>query len=88
MFLANISHGDASLAALDPPLQLTAVVHHQAGTYRLDTENLDRYLIPKRPSAADPATIRRQSRGIAYTRNAFAYVLLRRRECGAEGSRL
>ncbi|WP_222861869.1 phospholipase D-like domain-containing protein [Arthrobacter echini] len=72
--LANTSHGDASLAALDPVLRLVATVHQRDGGYRLDTAGLDGYLIPRRPSAADPDTIRRQGRGIAYTRTAFAYV--------------
>lgn len=74
LLLANTSHGDASLAALDPALRLVAAVHHRDDTYRLDTANLDSYLIPKRSSAADPDTIRRQGRGIAYTKKAFAYV--------------
>lgn len=74
LLLANTSHGDASIAALDPTLRLAAAVHTRAGEYRLDTEDLDSYLIPKRPSAADPETIRRRGRGIAYTRTAFAYV--------------
>ncbi len=74
LFLANTSHGDASLAALDPTLRLVAAVHQRTDAYRLDTEDLDSYLIPKRPSAADADTIRRQGRGIAYTRTAFAYV--------------
>lgn len=74
LLLANASHGDASLAALDPALHLVAAVHEQDGIYQLKTENLDSYLIPKRPAAADPDTIRRQGRGIAYTRTAFAYV--------------
>ena len=72
--LANTSHGDASLAALDPRLQLVAAVLHRDGRYRLDLEDLGNYLIPKRPAAADPDVIRRQGRGIAYTRSAFAYV--------------
>ncbi len=74
LLLANTSHGDASLAALDPALRLVAAVHQRGDKYRLDTANLDSYLIPKRPSAADPDTIRRQGRGIAYTKTAFAYV--------------
>ncbi|MGB3762666.1 MAG: hypothetical protein WA966_05530 [Ornithinimicrobium sp.] len=74
LLLANTSHGDASIAALDPALRLVAAVHHRADKYRLDTADLDSYLIPKRPSAADPDTIRRQGRGIAYTKTAFAYV--------------
>ncbi|TXK19689.1 class I SAM-dependent methyltransferase [Homoserinibacter sp. GY 40078] len=74
LLLANTSHGDASLAALDPSLQLVAAVHHRAGVYRLDTSDLDRYLIAKRPTAPDADAIRRQGRGIAYTKTAFAYV--------------
>lgn len=72
--LANTSHGDASLAALDPTLRLAAAVHQRGGRYRLDTKDLDSYLVPRRPEAADPETIRREGRGVAYTRTAFAYV--------------
>jgi len=74
LLLANASHGDASLAALDPDLQLVAAVLHRDSRYRLDDGDLDRYLVPKNPRAADPALIRRQGRGIAYTKPAFAYV--------------
>lgn len=74
ILLANTSHGDASLAALDPTIRLVGAVHLRDDTYRLDTADLDSYLVAKRPSAADPDTIRRQGRGIAYTRTAFAYV--------------
>jgi len=81
LFLANASHGDASLAALDPSLRLEAAIIARDSRYRLDTENLDRYLIPKRPAAADPDTIRRQGRGIAYTKPAFAYLF---RSVGSE----
>ncbi|WP_228373017.1 hypothetical protein [Demequina maris] len=72
--LANASHGDASLAAIDPSLRLVAAVHHRDGRYRLETADLDRYLVPKNPEHADAETIRRASRGIAYTTSAFAYV--------------
>lgn len=74
LLLANASHGDASIAALDPTLRLVAAVHQRAGRYRLDTADLDSYLIPKRPSQADPDAIRRAGCGIAYTRPAFAYL--------------
>lgn len=74
LLLANTSHGDASVAALDPGLRLVAAVHHRDGRYRLDTDDLDSYLVPRKPAAADAGEIRRQGRGIAYTRPAFAYV--------------
>ena len=74
LLLANTSHGDASLAALDPSLELVAAVHHREGQYRLDSSALDTYLEPKKPDAADPDLIRSQGRGIVYTRTAFAYL--------------
>lgn len=74
LFLANPSHGDAGLAALDPGLELVAAVHHSDGHYHVDTEALDDYLIPKQPAKADADAIRRAGRGIAYTRDAFAYL--------------
>lgn len=74
VLLANTSHGDASLAALDPALRLVAAVHLRDGRYRLATEGLDTYLVPRHAEAADPARIREQGRGISYTRSAFAYV--------------
>jgi SAM-dependent methyltransferase len=72
--LANTSHGDASLAALDPTLRLIAVAHYRDDHYRLSTDRLDEYLIPKRPESAPAERIRATGRGIAYTRNAFAYL--------------
>lgn len=72
MLLANTSHGDASLAALDADLSLVAAIHQRSGTYRMDRENLDTYLVPKKLADAD--AIRRSGRGISYTRDAFAYL--------------
>lgn len=74
LLLANPSHGEASLAALDPRLELVAAVLHRGGVYRLDRDDLDTYLVPKKPAATDAELIRRSGRGIAYTRTAFAYV--------------
>lgn len=72
--LANTSHGDASLAALDPTVRLVAAVHHRDGRYRLVTDRLDRYLVPTRPDQVDADQIRASGRGVAYTRTAFAYL--------------
>lgn len=72
--LANTSHGDASLAALDPAWTLVGVVDHRDGHYRLSTDRLDAHLVPRRPELADPDRIRATGRGVAYTRQAFAYL--------------
>ncbi len=78
LLLANTSHGDASLAALDASLELVAAVQHTGDRYRLDTADLASYLQPRKPGAADPELIRQSGRGIAYTRSAFAYLFRRR----------
>lgn len=79
LFLANSSHGDASLAALDPRMRLVGAIHHRDGRYRIDRSNLDRYLIPQKPETADAALIRASGRGVAYTKTAFAYLFQRQR---------
>ncbi|MGB9374403.1 MAG: hypothetical protein WCA82_09610 [Jiangellales bacterium] len=72
--LTNSSHGDASLAALDPTLHLIAVAHHRDAHYRLTTDRLQEYLVPRRPETANADRIRASGCGIAYTRTAFAYL--------------
>ena len=74
LLLANSSHGEASLAAMDPALRLVAAVHHRAGRYHLDTAQLDTYLRPRRAEEADAERIRSSGRGVTYTRPAFAYL--------------
>lgn len=74
LLLANASHGDASIAALDGRYALTAVVQSQAGGYRLVSDDLGRFLQPRNPDRATVEHVRRTGRGIAYTRSPFAYV--------------
>lgn len=74
LLLANPSHGDAGLAALDDRYELAAVVTARAGDYRVGHADLDSYLIPRNPGDATAEHIRETGRGIAYTRSAFAYV--------------
>jgi hypothetical protein len=74
LLLANSSHGDASLAALDPELDLAAAVILRTEHYRLDLDDLHRFLMPKNPEANRTETIRRTGRGVSYTKPAFAYV--------------
>lgn len=80
LLLANTSHGDASLAALDPDLELVGVVPR--ATARVSTASLASHLIPKKPEAADADAIRASGRGIGYTRSAFAYLFRLRNDVG------
>ncbi|MEM7271963.1 MAG: hypothetical protein AAF547_02680 [Actinomycetota bacterium] len=82
LLLANNSHGDASMASLDPDYELAAVLDHAGGRYRVITTGLDPYLQPKRGEAPTAEELQSLGRGIAYTRSAFAYVF-RRNHVGA-----
>jgi hypothetical protein len=76
--LANNSHGDASMARLDPGYQFVAAMQHRPGRYRLATEQLDAYFVPKRAVAVTPELLRATNRGVGYTKSAAAYVFQRR----------
>lgn len=74
LLLANTSHGDASVVALDDRYELAAAVLSRSGAYRIVTDDLGRFLQPKRPEDATAARIRAAGRGVAYTTPAFAYL--------------
>jgi hypothetical protein len=75
--LANPSHGDVAMAALNPGYRLVAAITARQGRYAVRREDLDTYLRPKKPQHVDADTVRAQQRGIAYTRTAFAYLFAR-----------
>ncbi|GAA1955459.1 class I SAM-dependent methyltransferase [Microbacterium aquimaris] len=74
LLLANTSHGDAAVVALDPTYDLVGVFTHRDGDYRLVTRGMEGFLVPKATTPPDAEAIRASGRGIAYTRTAFAYV--------------
>ncbi len=77
--LVNDRLGDASMASLDPSLHLVGVVldHEDGDGYRVSTDDLDDYLIPKRGPPPTAAGLRGAGRGFAYTRRPFAYLFQR-----------
>ncbi|MEL6984145.1 MAG: hypothetical protein AAFO29_17095 [Actinomycetota bacterium] len=75
--LVNSSHGDAAMASIDERYQLAAVVTSAKGRYRVSSEDLGRYLIPKKPQDLSPETLHELGRGIAYTTAPFAYLFRR-----------
>lgn len=75
--LVNPSHGDAALAALDERYRLAGVVLHKSSQYRVATDDLDQYMIPKRDAPVTRTSVLESGRGVAYTKPAFAYLFTR-----------
>ncbi len=75
--LVNSSHGDAAMASLDPRHRLSGVVVADADCYSVHTDELDRYLVPKRDVEITIELLHETGRGIAYTRSPFAYLFER-----------
>ena len=72
--LVNPSHGDAAMASINPSFRLVAVVKSRSGKYTVTDEDLDSYLVPKKPAPITAESLHKSGRGVAYTRPAFAYL--------------
>ena len=77
--LVNPSHGDAAMASIDPRYVLTGVVTSRSGDYRVQTEDLESHLIPKKPRVITAEALHQSGRGIGYTKSPFAYLFTRER---------
>lgn len=75
--LVNSSHGDAALAALDPRFRLVAVITCANGRYRVIDQNVDSYMVPKKPQTITRDSLKKSGRGVAYTKSPFAYLFKR-----------
>ena len=65
------------MASIDPRYVLAGVIKSRSGNYRVDTKDLDTYLIPKKPQAITAETLHQSGRGIGYTKAPFAYLFTR-----------
>ena len=77
ILVANDSHGDASMAHLDPDYAFIAVVNRRGDTFSLSEKGLERYFVPKREVEVTPDLLRQTGKGVAYTRWASSYVFRR-----------
>lgn len=75
--LVNSSHGDVAMASIDERFELTGVVSHRDGSYRVSTNDLDRCLVPKRPVEISRDLLHDLGRGIAYTTSPHSYLFTR-----------
>jgi len=75
--VANNSHGDASMALIDPDFVLDAVYNRHGERFSLTSDELDTYMIPKRGRQPTETELETTRRGIAFTRSAAGYVFRR-----------
>lgn len=77
LLLVNNSHGDASMASIDPRYELTGVVNRRQGKHRINVKNLDTYLIPKSAQPITKTYLEKIQRGVAYTKSPSMYIFKR-----------
>jgi hypothetical protein len=75
--LANNSHGDAGLAAIDPDYRFLAIINRHDEHFSLAEHDLETYFVPKKPISLTREYLEQLGRGIGYTRTAWAYVFER-----------
>jgi len=74
ILVCNNSHGDASMASIDPDFRLVAVVSKRNGNYAISDKNLGKYFIPKKPTTITQAYLQEIKRGIGYKKTADNYI--------------
>jgi hypothetical protein len=77
--VVNNSHGDASMAALDPDWRLVAAYRRRGERYTFSEADLQTYMVPKRGEPPTEAELESRMRGPAFTRSAAGYVFERTR---------
>lgn len=77
ILLVNNSHGDASMARLDPDYALAGAVSRRGERFRLAETDLESYFVPKRERSITREYLEKTRRGVAFTRRAYAYAFRR-----------
>lgn len=72
--MANNSHGDAGLAALDTDYQLIGVISLRNGKHRISESDLDAYFVPKASMPITKAYLEGLQKGIGYKKTSSAYL--------------
>jgi hypothetical protein len=65
------------MASIDPCYELSGIVSSRSGDYRISTDDLETFLIPKKPTTITRVSVHESGRGVGYTRSPFAYLLKR-----------
>lgn len=77
LLLVNDSHGDASMASLDPEFQLVAIGNQTEGKYTLSDAYLDTYFVTRADTNLTPEWVRKHLRGFKFRRMADVYLFQR-----------
>lgn len=75
--VANNSHGDASMAALDPDFELVGVYTRRGERFSFSSRELDSRMMPKKGAPPSREELERTMRGPGFTRPAAGYVFRR-----------
>ncbi len=65
------------VSEIDARYRLTGVVISRSGDYRVETTELDTYLVPKRPQVILVDALHHSRRGVGYTKSLFAFLFTR-----------
>ena len=74
LLLANNSHGDAGIAAIDVDYQLLAVFSLRNGKHRINETNLDEYFVPKSSLQVTKQYLEKLQKGIGYKKTGSVYL--------------
>lgn len=72
--LANDSHGDAGMAAIDDDYRLKAVFSVRNGKHRISQSHLDEYFVAKSQTQITRDHLEKLQKGIAYNKTAGVYL--------------
>lgn len=74
ILVCNNSHGDASLAAVDPDYTLRGVIRRNGDAFSLSEQQLQEFFQKKDGSPIDTERVLKRMIGENFTRKAFAYI--------------
>ncbi len=74
IFVANNSHGDATMAHLDKDFKLIAVAKHTKQAWRLSEEKLEQYFIRKDRQNDSKKELLKTGKGPGYVTSATCYI--------------
>ena len=74
ILVANDSHGDAGLAAIDPSFELIAVANNRNNRFVISDKNLRSYFKPKKEVQITKQFLKDHQKGLVYSKVASNYI--------------